>query len=131
MLQYFINSNLLGIVCYLILALSYRIISRVDLAFRTVSLFSLDSNREKRKDNSFRLCFLLYGYREMSGISIFEYGFDSISARKIYIIFSRMNARKEYYISGRFDFSRMNARKEYYIYYLCCGDVLERLDFII
>jgi hypothetical protein len=84
----------------------------------------------------------------MSGISIFEYGFDSISARKIYIIFSRMNARKEYYISGRFDFSRMNARKEYYIsgrfdfsrmnarkeyyiYYLCCGDVLERLDFII
>ena len=65
------------------------VVTRKDLAFRTVSL-SLESIREKRKDNSFRLCFL--GYREMSDLLIIEYGlycigFDFCKKNIYYFIF--------------------------------------------
>ena len=58
------------------------VVTRGDLACRTVS-FSLESRENKRQF----LPPVFLGYREMSGISIIEYGFDWISARKIYIIF--------------------------------------------
>ena len=59
------------------------IVTRKDLAFRTVSFLSIWIKSREKKRQFLPPVFL--GYREMSGISIIEYGLDGISARKIYM----------------------------------------------